>query len=706
MATRYRDLQRPTLLQDGIVDNSAEQKAMALASAFKGLERASSGILGDLNAVQGAQVGAAEGAAGAPQPKTGWRALTRYGNAYNSAAEVTYSNKLQTDIHERMSQIELESEANPVKFQELSKAHRDELLKTVPPEYAPRIGQIMDARIAAGNVRVGEQAIQLERRTGLASYLESAPARIAATLEAIKGLSPEDGDAAIAETIAENERQLEAFGWMDPVDKVKLRESFVKDFDAAVADQEISTEVDEIGRIARTDVFEADKMLAALEGREDLAPEIKNEIRQRVQQQRNLLEAERSALHYQDVAGLTQRLSRDEYGVGVEREADRLYRLGAIGPGEYRGYMGRSAENADRVIKAKATADAAAQVIYGGGKLYPGNADHRKAVSAAFDEEVARLGVTPGDDRWTQMTLAMTRESNILPDSAKEWIGTALISGDPGLASRAAGVLSGLQRDNPGAFEWQQEPKLAALSNLMMRNQAAGLSVERAYEMAYKDVYEVSPQEKDLRNAEYTAQLKDDPHDPYLKDAFTREVDWGFDKKPPPAPAALRAEHDSLTRQFYNDSGDLKTARELATAQVKARWGVTEVNGVPEFTRYPIEQTYGFPAEFIRNDLAAQLQGVTDRPARLVQNRNTNSTRGLEWGVEVLNEDGAWDVLRGPDNRAARYTLPLSSKEFDDFAERNAAAAAEKLRRERAEAAARDAVRSDAMRQMPTEFVK
>jgi hypothetical protein len=234
----------------------------------------------------------------------------------------------------------------------------------------------------------------------------------------------------------------------------------------------------------------------------------------------------------------------------------------------------------------------------------------------------------------------------------------------------------------------------------------AGLTAERAYEMAYRDVYEVSPQEKEIRNADYTQKLKDDPHDSYLKDAFTREVNWGFDKKPPEIPAAVRAEHDSLTRQFYNDSGDLKTARELATAQAKARWGVTEVNGTPEFTRYPIEQTYGFPPEFIRNDLSAQLRGVTDRPARLVQNRNTNSTRGLEWGVEVQAEDGAWDVLRGPDNRAARYILPMSGKEFDDSKQRLEAASREALRREREEAAARDATRQEVMRRMPTEFVK
>ena len=43
MATRYRDLQRPTLLQTGIADNSAEQKAVALATAFRGFSRASSG---------------------------------------------------------------------------------------------------------------------------------------------------------------------------------------------------------------------------------------------------------------------------------------------------------------------------------------------------------------------------------------------------------------------------------------------------------------------------------------------------------------------------------------------------------------------------------------------------------------------------------------------------------------------------------------
>lgn len=699
MATRYRDLQRPTLLQTGIVDNSAAQKAEALAGAFRSFSRTGAEVLGGLNAVQGAQQGAVEGAAGKPQPKTGWRALTRFGESYNNAAEVTYSNKLQTDIHERLGQIEVESEADPVKYQALSEAYRDELVKTVPPEYAPRIGQVFDARLSAGNLRVGEQAVQLTQRTALASHLESQQTRIAAALEAAKGLSREDGDAALAETIAENGRQLEAFTWLDPVQKVQLEQSFIKDLDAGIAGQRIGSVVDEVSKAARVDVTEADRLVADLEADDQYTPEEKDEIRSKVRQQRELLEYERSRLHYKDVASLTQRLSRDEYGVGVEREADRLYRLGAIGDGEYRGYMGRSAENADRVIKANAAAAAAQEVMYVGGQLDPANPEHRKGVSTTFDNEVARLGVSPGDERWTQMALQLTKQSNILPESAESWARVALLSGDPVRASQAAGFMDQLKRSNPGAYEWQKEPKLAAFSGLFTTNLAAGIPADRAYEMAYKNSYEVSPAEAEMRNQEYSDLVKKDPHDAVIKDAFTQEINWGFDKKPPPAPAALRAEYDTLTREFFTASGDLKQARDLATAQVKSRWGVTEVNGAPEFTRYPIEQTYGFSADFVRADLAQQAKGVTEQPVRLVQNRNTNSTRGLEWGVEVQRPDGAWDVLRGPDNRPARYTLPMSSKQFDDSKQRFEAVSKEQLKKEQDAARVRDAVTLDALRQ-------
>lgn len=697
MATRYRDLQRPTLLQTGIVDNSAAQKAEALAGAFRSFSRTGAEVLGGLNAVQGAQVGAAEGAAGTPQPKTGWRALTRFGESYNSAAEVTYSNKLQTDIHERLSQLETESEADPVKFQALTEAYSGELMKTVPPEYAPRIGQMMSARISAGNIRVGEQAIQLERRTGLASYLDSTQTRIAATLEAIKGLSPEDGDAAIAETIAENERQLDAFKWMDPVDRVKLRDSFNKDFEAAVTGQKIGGVVDEIGQIARTDTVEADRMLATIEDRTDLSPDEKTEIRSKVRQQRELLESERSNLYYKDVAGLAQRLARDEYGVGVEREAERLYRLGALSDGEYKGYMAQSANNADRVIKENARARAAEGVMYLGGKLDPANPEHRKGVSTAFENEVARLGIMPGDDRYTQMALDITKQSNILPEGAESWARTSLLSGDPGLASRAAGFLTQLKKANPGAYEWQKEPKLASMAGLLMDNLGDGLSHERAYEMAYKDVYEVAPAEKEIRDADYNQYVKENDPSAELEKAFTQEVNWGFDKKPPPIPAAVRAEYDRLSRQFYNESGSWKQAGELATAQIKARWGVTEVNGTPEFTRYPLEQTYGFPASFIRADVAEQVKGLTDRPVRLTQSPTTNATRGLDWTVQYQREDGMWEILRDSKNRPAIYSPPMSSKQFDDAKTRIEAVDKAQVEKEREDARQRDQLRLDVL---------
>ena len=686
MVTRYRDLQRPTLLQTGIVDNSAEQKAMALAGAFKGFGRVTSGILGDLNAQQGQQQGAVGGAAGKPQPKTGWRALTRFGESYNSAAEVTYSNKLQTDIHTRLSQIETESEADPVKYQALSESYRDELVKTVPPEYAPRIGQVFDARMAAGNLRVGEQAVQLTQRTALASHLESQPTRIEAAIEAMKGLSREDGDVALGEVIAENGRQIEAFPWLDPVQRLQLEQSFIKDLDAAVAGQRLGSVVEEIGKAARVDVVEADRLVAELETSDQYTPEELTDIRAKVRQQRELLEYERSRLHYKRVAALTQRLSRDEYGVGVEREADSLYRMGAIGDGEYRGYMGRSAENADRVIKANAGAKAAEQVLYVGGPLNPGDPQQVKDVSTAFDNNMALMGVEVGSDRYLQMASQLTKQSNIMPKAVEGWVNVALLSKDPVKAAKAAGFLRDIEKNNPGAYAWAIQPKLSSFSGLLQKNLDAGLGQEAAYEKAFTHVYEIDADEKRIRDEQYTELLKADPHDAYLIDAFTQEVNWGRDKPPPefsaPSWAALRAEHDLLTRQFYNDSGDITVARDLATAQVKSQWGVTEANGAPELTRYPLER-YGFPSDFIQADVKAQVAPLTDRPTRLVQHRLTNQSKGLVWGLQYQKEDGGWELLRGSDNRPRLYTPPMKRKEYDDTAKRIAEADIEDLRRAR-----------------------
>lgn len=702
MATRYRDLQRPTLLQTGIVDNSAAQKAEALAGAFRSFSRTGAEVLGGLNAVQGAQQGAVEGAAGKPQPKTGWRALTRFGESYNNAAEVTYSNKLQTDIHERLGQIEVESEADPVKYQALSEAYRDELVKTVPPEYAPRIGQVFDARLSAGNLRVGEQAVQLTQRTALASHLESQQTRIAAALEAAKGLSREDGDAALAETIAENGRQLEAFTWLDPVQKVQLEQSFIKDLDAGIAGQRIGSVVDEVSKAARVDVTEADRLVADLEADDQYTPEEKDEIRSKVRQQRELLEYERSRLHYKDVASLTQRLSRDEYGVGVEREADRLYRLGAIGDGEYRGYMGRSAENADRVIKANAAAAAAQEVMYVGGALNPGDDKHVKAITTVFDNEVAQKGAVEGDARYIQAALALTKESNILPRSAEAWARKALMSNNPVAAAQAAGFMAQIREFNPGAYKWAEDPKLASFTTLLQENLDAHMDIASAYDLAHKNVYDVKPEEKALRDDEYRDLVKDDPNDTHLRDALTKKRNWLPDVKPPdlqtsPGALSMRAEYNSLVQQFYTSSGDIAAARKLADAQIQRGWGITEVNGTPEFSRYPLEQTYGFPADFIQADVKAQTASYTDRPVRLQQIAATNRSKGLYWGVLEQKENGNWEPLLDENNRPAVYVPPLKTKEFDDTAKRIAEANIAKLRQEREAAKAQDEITQQMM---------
>lgn len=688
MATRYRDLQRPTLLQTGLVDDSAERKALALAGTFKSFERAGADVLGGLNALQGAQAGAVQGAAGTPQPKTGWRALTRYGEAYNSAAEVTYSNKLQTDIHETLSRFEMESEADPIKYQTLATDYRNKLTAEVPPEYAPRIGQLFDARLSAGNLRVAEQAVQKTQRTALASHLESQPTRIQSAMEAIKGLSREDGDAALAETLAENGRQLEAFGWLDPVQRVQLEQSFAKDLDTAIAGQRIGTVVEEVGRAARVDVTEADRLVAELEASDQYTPEEKDEIRSQVRQQRELLEYERSRLHYKEVAALTQRLARDEYGVGVEREADRLYRLGAIGDGEYRGYLGRSAENADRVIKANAAATAAQEVLYVGGQLDPADKKHVDAITTVFDNEVAQKGAVEGDARYIQAALALTKESRILPKSAEAWARKALMSNNPVAAAQAASFMAQIREFSPGAYKWAEEPKLAAFTTLLQDNLDAHMDVASAYDLARRNVYDVKPEEKAIRDNEYRELTKDDPNDTYLRDALTKKRNWLPDVRPPdlqkaPGALSMRAEYDSLVRQFYTTSGDIEAARKLASAQIQRGWGITEVNGEPEFSRYPLEQTYGFPAEFIQADVKAQTAAYTDRPVRLQQIAATNRSRGLYWGVMVQTPDGNWEPLLDESNRPAVYVPPLKTREFDDTAKRIAEADIEKLRRER-----------------------
>jgi len=662
MATRYRDLQRQSVLQTGLVDTSAVSTAQQLADTFKQFERTASQVGTVLRTRQGEQEGATAGASGDPQLRAGWRALTAYGRAYNNAAEVTYANKLQIDLDADMDRLEAESEADPLAFENKAKAHIGEVLKNVPQTMRPAVELAAQSRYNASFGRVSAQARAKAKSEATASWMEWAPSAIASSVKAMKDLTPEESDLEMARVVADNEARIAALladNAITPEQAVKMGAAFISDFDEAVSGTAIAGFVDEVMAQARIDAEAGDDAMAELERRTDLDEGQKAEIRKQYREQRNLLEFERSRQYAAEATNLARRLASGEFGRGVLAEGRRLYKLAALSPEEWESINVQEVNNSEKKNGEFAKMEAVRAILNAGGKLDPADKDHREGLDKLFALATENAGMVVGDDRWRATALATTQSTNILPSQAESWARVNMISGDPETAIQAAEFMTRVQEATPRAYPWNDEDKLTIFSTLLTNNVAAGLAPERAYEMAAEAVDPSKTAVRQIREKEYDKAIRKNPNVDSLENALNRDVPfWRSDLRPTPE---AQAEYESLVRQFYIESGDLKSARQAAGKQVAANWGETRVNGVREITKYPVEQL-GLDPATIRQDLAETVKalGYEGDPAtiRLVPVRATDRTRGLTWGLETVDEFGVKDVVRGTNNREIGYTLP------------------------------------------------
>ena len=703
MPTRYRDLQNRTLLQTGLVDDSGAQTAARLASVFKQFENTAAQIGTTLQTRRGAAEGAAAGAAGTPEMVRGWRSLTARGAAYNSAAEVAYTNKLQIDLDEQLDRIELESEADPVSYQAKAKGLLDGTLKNVPVEMRPQIEQMARARVVAGTSRIAVQADAKRKSEGVAAYIAGAPRRVSGVLTATKNLPPEEADAEMQRAIADNDQQLAALvaeNALTPVQAEQQRQAFIADLDAGVAGLKVGLMVDDLMNAARLNVEDGDQMLAELEAREDLSPEEKEDVRSKYREARNLLYFERSRQHIEATTSLARDLGNGAYGGSVIARARDLYRKAALSPDEFQSALRQSDRNAEEAIDEDSDAAAVAAILAAGGRLDPGSgpigSKHRKGLTALFDQAVKEGGMTPGDDRWRAMAVGTTQQTNILAESAESWARIQLASGDPAAAISAARFVQQVQEAVPGAYAWNDEPELQAFADLLLTNVNAAIDPQQAYDTARKSIYGVQPGVKKARLDEYDALVKRDPNVNRLSSQLNKGRGW-FGPPELPVPAAAAAEYETLVREFFVISGDIEQARKLAGQQMKQNWGETRVNGEPEFTKYPLEKM-GVDVSIVRQDNAETLKAmgsdVDPDTVRLVPINATDRTRGLQWGLEVIDEDGNYDIIVGPNGREQAYTLPFA-EEFDELKARKQKADLEKYGAVRLRLLQLDAVQRD-----------
>lgn len=154
MAVRYRDLVSPALIDTNVPSNGNADAARSLADALGSFGTTVSGIAQPILAEQGKQAGAAAGATGNPEFKTGFKKLTAYSQAYNNAALRSYAIKAEVDAEEQAARLEIEAANNPEKFAATFGAVRDATLTGAPPEARATLAEIYAKRLGEGATRL------------------------------------------------------------------------------------------------------------------------------------------------------------------------------------------------------------------------------------------------------------------------------------------------------------------------------------------------------------------------------------------------------------------------------------------------------------------------------------------------------------------------------------------------------------------------
>lgn len=715
-AQRYRDLQRPALIDVAArsTPSGATEAASALAESLASFSRTGFNTLApivDRNLAKvGAEAGAKAGVEGVPQRKS---TLTTYGRAYNNAAEAGYSARLQIDIHQTIDRIEQESAGDLESYQAKVVEYEKEFLNGVPENFRPALSLILKARIADGDTRIRGQVIEDVKDKALAAYLEGGEARVQNAVIASAQLPSEAGDQALLAAVQDNDDQLDALledRVITKVQAVQMAAKFREDLDAGLTDYRTSGIVDSLMAKARTDVLAADRALGALDARTDLSAADKEKIRSDYRQQRELLAFERSRQFVDQSGDLAARLAGGAHGQDIDASNAELYRKGAISVDEYQSNAAAAARNAKQKQDDDVDIEAILVALNGGRGLDPTNKKQREALDKMFVQGTTTAGMTPGDSRWTATAVDVAKKTNVLPASAQSWARVNLLSGVPEQAIQGAAFISRVKEANPVAWDFNDDPRIDAYAEQLTALTAVGVDPERAFEMAQKNVYQLTDPERKLLNQQYNEAKPDNIS--VLQDKL--DSDDEFDPfifgGAPEASFRMKAEYDSAVAQYFKfTNGNVQLAQDMAWDGIKSRYGRSTVNGAPEIIKYAPSKMYpGITDEIIRQDITdvAKASGFTGDPKNVVMKPTpmTEDSKGLVWQLEVQDEFGVYDVLRDERNVPVIYMLPVGTA-YEDARVSIAARQLQEAENQRAQLEADQARRSELEKAIAEKYV-
>lgn len=335
----------------------------------------------------------------------------------------------------------------------------------------------------------------------------------------------------------------------------------------------------------------------------DLPPLLRDEVRNKVNAGVARLRDQRRQEHAEVLVDVETTIANDSAGHVTASRVEDLFDIGALSPQQYATYMGRI--EASTVARAKQDASAAefSAALQSGLPLDPRNSEHRKALSRAFAQDTQGAGA--GSPDWQAAAGAYAARTRMLPDQALAWTRQTTRSPDPRIAAAGAqfyGAVAAAAPDAVGEIDADTKA-FASTVNAMIE---AGTDPARAVETARANVFDLKPELIERRRTEYTQHAKQS--DTVLNQLIDHEFDPGLFASPPSATAGLKADFVSQSERYYQKTGDIVLARQLAWADLKRVYGPSQVNGAGYMMAFPPER-FGVPPEEIRADIGNFLKG-------------------------------------------------------------------------------------------------
>lgn len=398
-----------------------------------------------------------------------------------------------------------------------------------------------------------------------------------------------------ATELANPETKVAAFRNLD----AKMRQQALQTATAAASTSRVTAEVGRIATAYERDLLAGNKALSQLSPTLSEAEQL--EVRRDVQTRLNLLQSERQAQFGPRLAEIVRSVNAGTAGRPEELEIATMYRRSGLSQSHYETLLQRIDD-----ARAKGAADRSMSQefltsLQSGMPIDPKNDKVRKAYAATFALDTA--GATPGDLRFNTAALSWASRTKALADPAAAWLRAAVRSPDDAVAAAAGQFYGRLQIVAPDAAS-DLDADTRAFAGAVNTMVEAGTPPDVAVR-SVREAMNAKPDVLERRRVQYTEHAKQ--NDAILKGLASRDFDGGWFESAPALTEQLGADFAGQTRRYFERTGDITQARDLAWQDLKRIYGVSEVNGQRALMPFPPERFGVTPAE-VRQELADWLK--------------------------------------------------------------------------------------------------